>query len=117
MRSDANLLIIGGADDSSVPLDGEPSSLEDVDSFLTSILGEESDIDIQMENLELLDKTSTFDLFRWSLRRDFPREDCEEIDHPDVHNKIFEATMGMTHATARLAHTFCTFTLSLCIMI
>jgi len=91
LRSDGNLLIIGGAEDLSVTLDLEPlSSLEGA----TVISSTRSD------------QKSTFDLFRWSLSREFPREDFEAIDSPDVVDKIFQLSGGMTHATARLAHTF-----------
>mmetsp|Transcript_5910 Transcript_5910/g.13459 ORF Transcript_5910/g.13459 Transcript_5910/m.13459 type:complete len:2439 (+) Transcript_5910:2-7318(+) len=107
LSSNANLLIIGGADDSSVPLDEEPSLDDTTGTFLTSILDKESDIDIEMKNLEPLDNRSTFDLFIWSLRREFSHEDREIIDRPELHDKIFQLCGGMTHATALLARTFC----------
>ncbi|KAL9185086.1 hypothetical protein ACHAXT_002863 [Thalassiosira profunda] len=109
LKADANLLIIGGA---SHAVAREPSSLEDGtasstdSSFAASILGGELDTDVETIALELLDKNSTFDLFRWSLRRDFSDEDFELIDQPDVRDKIVLLCGGMTHATARLAHTF-----------
>ena len=110
LSSDANLLILGGATDSPVQSEvmSSPEDSVTTESFITSILGEESHIHVERMDLELLDKSSTFDLFQWSLRRDFSQEDCRIIDHPDVHEKLFQLCGGMTHATARLANTFCT---------
>lgn len=108
LRSNTNLLIIGGADSPVVHPDVE--SLEDssTDSFLRPILGEESNIHVERKDLKLLDKQTTFDLFRWSLRHYFSENDCEIIDQPEIHDKIFQLCDGITHATSRLAHTFCT---------
>ena len=123
LKSEIHLIVIGGADDASLPVleDAEPlsSSFQDIttaaiiadsNSFLTSILGEECDTDVEMKimNLGLLDKKSNFDLFRWSLRRDLSQEDCDNIDVPDIHDKIYELSGGMTHSTAQLARMFST---------
>ena len=110
LSSNANLIIIGGADDSPVHPNEEPTLGEKADSFLVSILGEGSDMHVNVvrKNLQVLDKQSTFDLFLWSLRRDFSLEECVIIDRPEIHDKIFQLCNGMTHAVAQLAHTFCT---------
>lgn len=106
LKSSANLLVIGGVSDVAA-LDDGAITPGNSSTFLTSILGGELDMDIEVIDLELLDKKSTFDLFRWVLRRDFSEEDFGRIDSPAVQDKIFDLCGGMPHATTRLAHTFC----------
>jgi hypothetical protein len=60
-----------------------------------------------MISLELLDMKSTFDLFTWSLRRDFSYDELDSIDQSGVHEKIFAICGGMPDATAGLANSFC----------
>lgn len=110
LSTNANLLIIGGADDSTPHHDDDPllgDTSTESGNFLTSILGEQN-VHVETKNLQLLDKQTVFDLFKWSLRRDFSSEECGIIDQPEVHDKIFKLCGGMCHATSRLAHTFCT---------
>ena len=101
LKTDVDLLIIGGADDN--------VSLEDVPhSFLASILDNNLNVNVETHHLELLDLQTSFDLFRWCLRRDFSQEDLDTINHSEVHDKVLQLCGGMAHATARLARTFCT---------
>ncbi|KAL7552056.1 hypothetical protein ACHAWF_015258 [Thalassiosira exigua] len=109
LTSDGNLVIVGGADDSSLRMDEADAfpSLDSVeDSFLSSILGDKKNIDVEVRCIDLLDRQSTLDLFRWSLRREFTSEECEIMNCPAIRDSIFQFCGGMTHATARLAHTF-----------
>jgi len=101
--SDTNLVIIGGVNSSIAHYD-DPT-LED---SVEAICRRESDIEIEVLQMELLDKQCNFDLFVWSLRRDFSEEDLEKINYPELHDTIFRLCGGMPNATARLAHAFCT---------
>ncbi len=102
LSSDANLLLIGGVDNSFAPRD----EADTTDSILASILGEELDLKVELITLDLLDVKSTFDLFSWSLRRDFTNEELVIIHESEVLDKIFGICGGMPHATMGLAHTF-----------
>ena len=99
--SDTNLVIIGGVSTSHY---GDPTM--EADSVEAICL--KSEIDIEVIHMELLDKQCSFDLFSWSLRRDFSEEDLDFIDYPDLPDIIFRLCGGMPNATARLAHAFCT---------
>ena len=104
LSSDANFLLIGGVSNSSFPRDEEDTA----DNIIATILGKDLDVHVELINLELLDVKSTFDLFNWSLRRDFTHEELDIIDQSDVRERIFAICGGTPHATAGLAHTFCT---------
>ncbi len=101
--SEANLLLICGVDNSFFRCDEEVT----MDNILASIFGEELDLQVELINLDLLDLNSTFDLFTWSLRRDFTREELDIIHQSEVLDKIFAICGGMPHATTGLANTFC----------
>ena len=76
--------------------------------IIATILGKDLDVHAELITLELLDMKSTFDLFTWSLRRDFSHEELDIIDQSDVRERIFSICLGTPLATAGLAHTFCT---------
>ncbi len=104
LSSDGNFFLIGGVDNSSFPHDEEDTA----DNIIATILGKDLDVHAELITLELLNMKSTFDLFTWSLRRDFSHEELDIIDQSDVRERIFSICLGTPLATAGLAHTFCT---------
>jgi class 3 adenylate cyclase len=103
LSSEENLLLIGGVDDSFSPCDEQDTT----NNILASILGNELDLEVELINLDLLDVKSTFDLFTWSLRRDFTRDELDIIHQSEVLDKIFAICGGVPHATTGLANSFC----------
>ena len=100
--SDANLLLIGGVDNSPPPCD----EADMTDNILASMLGKKLDLKVELINLDILDEKSTVDLFTWSLRRDFTSEERDIIHESELLEKI-AICGGMPHATTWLANTFC----------
>ena len=105
LRSKASLLVIGGANDSSVLIDGDATmdNAAAAHIFLKDILGEESSTEVETMKLGLLDKEETFSLFQWLLRHECHLTDC---DHPEILYKLYQTSSGMANAVARLTHTF-----------
>lgn len=100
--SDINLVIIGGVNSTSSNHDDQ--MMED---SVEAICRNEAEIGIEVIQMELLDKQDNFDLFVWSLRRDFSKEELDNIDYPDLRDTISRLCGGMPNATTRLAHAFC----------
>lgn len=100
--SDTNLVIIGGVNSFTTHYEDPTIEADSVEAVCRK-----SEIDIEVIHMELLDKQCNFDLFAWSLRRDFSEEDLDVIDYPDLPDIIFRICGGMPNATVRLAHTFC----------